>query len=158
MTQLLATFDDYASGRSSRPAQSARKRSRRGALLLAPLLALLVACGGVLAVRAVAQPEPRTVTLLARGMSFYLPGDATPNPRLVVDRGEPLRLVLRNEDRGIPHDLAVRAGDGERKATGVVRGAGETANLTFRAPEAAGEYAYLCTLHSRMMRGVLEVR
>ena len=122
-------------------------------------LALLVACGGVaLVVQAAVRPQPRTVTLLARGMAFYLPGDPTPNPRLVVDRGEEVRLVLRNEDRGIPHDLALPAGDGEWKSTRQVRGAGETAGLTFQAPRLRGEHEYVCTLHSRMMRGVLEVR
>jgi Copper binding proteins, plastocyanin/azurin family len=122
-------------------------------------LALLVACGGVaLVVQAAVRPEPRTVTLLARGMSFYLPGDPTPNPRLVVARGEEVRLVLRNEDRGLPHDLEVPEDGGDRRATREVRGIGDTASLTFRAPEAARDYEYVCTLHSRMMRGVLEVR
>ena len=151
MTQLLATIDALTPGRSSRP--------------LLPLLALLLVGGGIaLAVQAATRPEPRTVTLLAQGMSFYLPGDATPNPRLVVERGEEVRLVLRNQDRGISHDLAVPDGDGGRgepgelKVTREVRGLGESADLTFRAPEVKGEYEYLCTLHSRMMRGVLEVR
>ena len=152
MTQLLAALAPRTYGRPLR------------LRTLAALLALLVAGGGVaLAVQAV-RPEPRTVTLLARDMAFYLPGDPTPNPRLTVERGERVRFVLRNEDAGIPHDLAVPLGgdarDGRRgrKATSVVRGAGETVDLTYRAPEAAGEYVYLCTLHSRMMRGVLQVR
>jgi len=112
----------------------------------------------VLAVQAATRPEPRTVTLLARDMAFYLPGDPTPNPRLAVGRGERVHFVLRNADGGIPHDLAVPRGDGGREQTAVVRGAGETVDLAFRAHEAAGEYEYLCTLHSRMMHGVLEVR
>jgi plastocyanin len=91
-------------------------------------------------------------------MAFYLPGDATPNPRLVAERGEELRFVLRNEDRGMPHDLEVPEAGGDRKATRAVRGVGDTASLAFRAPETAGNYEYVCTLHSRMMRGVLEVR
>ncbi|HEV8578506.1 MAG TPA: plastocyanin/azurin family copper-binding protein [Thermoanaerobaculia bacterium] len=148
MTQLLATLDSFTAGRSSRPRA-----------LLLPLLALLLAGGGIaFVVQAAVSPAPRTVTLLARGMAFYLPGDPAPNPRLAVARGEEVRLVLRNEDRGIPHDLAVPEGDGGRKATREVRGLGDTADLTFRAPETAGDYEYVCTLHSRMMRGVLEVR
>lgn len=148
MTQLLATLDRFAPRRASRPRA-----------FLAPLLALLVAVAGVaFGVQAAAGPEPRTITLLARGMSFYLPGESTPNPRVVVERGERLRFVLRNQDRGIPHDLAVEDDDGERETTRVLRGAGESADLTFRAPEQEGAYPYLCTLHSRMMRGVLEVR
>jgi Copper binding proteins, plastocyanin/azurin family len=155
MTQLLAALAPLTSG------QPLRLRT-----LLAPLLALLVLGGGVaLAVSAAVRPAPRTVTLLARGIAFYLPGDPTPNPRLTVARGERVRFVLRNEDAGIPHDLAVPRGEGrdgqgrkDRKVTPVVRGAGETVDLSYRAPQAAGEYEYVCTLHSRMMRGILEVR
>jgi FtsP/CotA-like multicopper oxidase with cupredoxin domain len=148
MTQLLATLDSFAPGRASRPRT-----------LLVPLLALLLLGGGVaLALQTAARPQPRELTLVARGMAFYLPGDSTPNPRLVVESGEPVRLVLRNGDRGMAHDVAVPAGDGERARSREVRGAGETAELSFRAPETAGTYEYVCTLHSRMMRGVLEVR
>jgi hypothetical protein len=130
--------------------------SRPRTLLILLLVAL---CGAVaLAVRAAGGPEPREVTLLARGMAFYLPGDPTPNPRLTVERGEELRFVLRNEDRGMPHDLEVPQDGGERKATREVRGLGDTDSLTFRAPETPGDYEYVCTLHARMMRGVLEVR
>ena len=147
MTRLLAALAPSSPGR----------RTRRR-VLIARLLALLVASGGVaFAVQAGVRSEPRTVTLLARDMAFYLPGDPTPNPRLAVARGERVRFVLRNEEAGIPHDLAIES-DEERARTAVIRGAGETVNLTFRAPEAAGEYTYLCTMHSRMMRGVLEVR
>jgi hypothetical protein len=139
------------------PGRAARPRA-----LLVPLVALLIVCGGVaLVVQAAVGPEPREVTLLARGMSFYLPDDPTPNPRLVVETGEEIRLVLRNEDAGIPHDVSVpfgNDGQGSRRATRELRGAGDTADLTFRAPDAPGEYEYVCTLHSRMMRGVLEVR
>jgi len=126
--------------------------------LLVAFLALVAAGGVVLAVQAAVRSEPRTVTLLARDMAFYLPGDPNPNPRLLVARGEEVRFVLRNGDAGIAHDLALPTGDGERKGTRQVRGAGESASLRFHAPQVAGDYEYLCTLHSRMMRGVLEVR
>ena len=129
--------------------------------LVSILLTLAVAVGVVLTVQAAVRPQPRTVrtvTLLARDMAFYLPGDPAPNPRLIVARGEEVRFVLRNEDRGIPHDLALPDGDGEWKSTRQVRGAGETADLAFQVPKLRGEYEYVCTLHSRMMRGVLEVR
>jgi hypothetical protein len=122
------------------------------------LVCLLVSGALALAVRAAVRPEPRELTLIARGMAFYRPGDPTPNPRLTAGRGETLRITLRNEDRGMAHDLAVPGRSGARKSTPVLREAGESADLTLRAPEEPGEYAYLCTLHSRMMRGVLEVR
>ena len=122
------------------------------------LVCLLVSGALAFAVRATVRPEARELTLVARGMAFYLPGDPTPNPRLIVARGETLRITLRNEDRGMAHDLAIPSRSGGRKSTPILRDAGESADLTLRVPEEAGEYAYLCSLHSGMMRGVLEVR
>ena len=148
MTQLQSTFRSLAPSRSGRP-------RALGALLLF----LLVICGGVaLSVRAAAGPEPRALTLIARDMAFYLPGDPTPNPRLIAGRSEELRITLRNEDRGMAHDLAVPSGNGSPKATPVLRGAGTSAEFTVRVPDQPGEYEYLCNLHARMMRGVLAVR
>jgi Cupredoxin-like domain len=147
MTQLLATLDSYAPG-----------RPLRWRALLVPLLALAIAGGGVALAVGATRPEPREVTLVARGMAFYLPDDPTPNPRLVVASGEPLRLLLRNDDRGMPHDLAVPDDDGDWIRTREVRGAGETAALTFEAPDTPGTYEYVCLLHSRMMRGILLVQ
>ena len=122
------------------------------------IVCLLVSGALALAVRAAVRPEARELTLVARGMAFYLPGDPTPNPRLIAGRGETLRITLRNEDRGMAHDLAIPSRSGARKSTPVLRDADESADLTLRVPEEAGEYAYLCSFHSGMMRGVLEVR
>ena len=122
------------------------------------IVCCLVSGALALAVRAAVRPEPRELTLIARGMAFYLPGDPTPNPRLIAGHGETLRITLRNEDRGMAHDLAIPSRSGGRKSTPVLRDAGESADLTLRVPEEAGEYVYLCGLHSGMMRGVLEVR
>jgi hypothetical protein len=122
------------------------------------IVCCLVSGALALAVRAAVRPEPRELTLIARGMAFYLSGDPTPNPRLIAGRGETLRITLRNEDRGMAHDLAIPSRAGGRKSTPVLRDAGESADLNLRAPEEAGEYVYLCSLHSGMMRGVLEVR
>lgn len=128
--------------------------SRLQKLLLA---GLLIGGGIALSVRAAVRPEPRELTLIARDMAFYLPGDPTPNPRLIAERGEELRITLRNEDQGRAHDLAVPGRYGA-KSTPLLRRAGESADLTLRVPDEAGEYPYLCNLHSQMMRGVLEVR
>ena len=58
----------------------------------------------------------------------------------------------------MPHDVAVPDGDGdwrpERRGARRRRDGG--AHL--RGAGGAGEYEYVCSLHSRMMRGVLEVR
>jgi plastocyanin len=62
---------------------------------------------------------------------------------------------LRNEDAGMNHDLALPQLD--RASRGLLA-AGETGVLELRAPSAAGDYEYVCTMHARMMRGVLAVR
>ncbi len=126
--------------------------SRLQALLLA---GLLVGGGIALSVRAAVRPEPRELTLIARDMAFYLPGDPTPNPTLVLGRGERVRIILRHEDPGMTHDFAVAS---QAIATAPLRRAGTTAAVVFAAPEQPGEYTYLCNLHARMMRGVLAVR
>ena len=93
--------------------------------------------------------------LEARDMAFYAAEDPTPNPTLVVTRGESLRLELRNRDRGMAHDLALPALD---RHTGVAESQDETVALELRAPDEPGDYEYVCSLHSRMMRGTLTVR
>ncbi len=162
-TEILTTWRHPAPGTGATRKRPGRGPGATGAWVArgtgVVLLALVLLGGGVaLALQVATRPEARELTLVARGMAFYVPGDATPNPRLVVDRGEPVRLTLRSGDRGMAHDVAVPASDGETARSREVRGAGDTADLRFRAPETAGTYEYVCTLHSRMMRGVLEVR
>ena len=131
-------------------------RPRPTMLVLLTLLIVLGVVGVATGVtkRDEARPE-RHITLVARDMAFYLPGDATPNPRLLAFRGETLRLTLRNEDAGMAHDLAL-ASLGER--TAVARDALQTVELALRALDEAGAHDYVCTLHPQMMRGVLVVR
>ena len=121
--------------------------------LLLPLLGLALACGVGLSARTSAREEPRVITLTARDMAFYLAGDPTPNPTLVLHRGEKVRLTLTNQDRGMTHDFAVESLD---VATRALRRTG-TDSLVFEAPEQPGESEYVCTYHARMMKGVLKV-
>ncbi len=126
--------------------------SRLQMLLLA---GLLVGGGIALSVRAAVRPEPREFTLIARDMAFYLPGDPTPNPTLVVGRGERVRITLRHEDPGMTHDFAVES---QAVATDALRRAGTTTAVVFHAPERPGESEYVCTFHRLMMKGVLKVQ
>ena len=96
----------------------------------------------------------REVTLVARGMAFYLDGDpSTPNPTLEVRAGERVRIVLRNQDRGMTHDFAVPA---LAAAMNAIRW-NESGDVTFDVPEMPGTYQYECRPHRPMMRGVLRV-
>ncbi len=126
------------------------KRVSGLAIAAAALLMLLAAM-----LPALSSTPSREITLVVRGMAFYLPDDpSTPNPELVVRAGERVRVVLRNDERGMTHDFAVPA-----------LGAGldpirwnESDEVTFDAPETPGAYAYECRPHRLMMRGTLRVR
>jgi Copper binding proteins, plastocyanin/azurin family len=112
--------------------------------LYLPLLGLALACGvGLSAARSNAPGEPRAITLTARDMAFYRPGDPTPNP-----------LTLDNQDRGMPHDFAVATLD---LATDPLHEAGTTTSVVFEAPDQPGDREYVCTFHAGMMKGVLRV-
>ncbi len=132
-----------------------RRLSRRPRTLLGPLVLLGLAALAGFAMRAAARPEPRTVVLTARDMAFWTGEDSTPNPTLVAAPGEALRLELRNQDRGMAHDLALPA---LGRATPILDRVGESAALELRAPDEPGDYEYVCSMHSRLMRGTLTVR
>jgi plastocyanin len=126
-------------------------------LSLALLLALAVAGGLALSARTARQSGPagpRDITLTARDMAFYLPGDSTPNPTIVVARGEKVRLTLVNQDLGMRHDFAVAALD---LSTETLDKVGETTTLEFEAPDEPGRQEYVCSFHEQMMKGVLRV-
>ena len=96
----------------------------------------------------------REVTLVAKGMAFYLEGDpSTPNPTLEVKAGERLRIVLRNQDRGMTHDFAVPAVAAAMNAIGW----NESGEVTLDVPDTPGTYEYVCRPHRLMMRGIIRV-
>jgi plastocyanin len=116
---------------------------------------VLLALGGVALMPLVANPPPapREIVVVARGMTFYLDGDATPNPTIKVAPGELVRLTLRNAEAGVSHNFVVRS---LGVASTVLDGIGST-SFTLKAPDQPGEHPYICTPHSAMMSGILEV-
>jgi plastocyanin len=99
-------------------------------------------------------PSTREVTLVARGMAFYVDDDpSTPNPTLEVKAGERVRVVLRNEDRGMTHDFAVPV---VAAAMNAIRW-NESGDMTFDVPDTPGTYEYVCRPHALMMRGTIRV-
>jgi uncharacterized cupredoxin-like copper-binding protein len=96
----------------------------------------------------------RDITLVTRDMAFYLVGDlSTPNPVIEVKAGERVRVVLRNEERGMTHDFAVPA---VRSAIDGLRW-NEQGEVTFEVPDAPGTYEYVCRPHLLMMKGIIKV-
>ena len=130
--------------------------TRVGRLRLLHLLlaALLAAAVGVSALGA-ARPAHRQVTLVARDMAFYLPGDPTPNPILHLAPGETLEITLRNDDPGMTHDFAVGS---LGISSPTLRRGGTAASFLLEAPGVAGSHEYICSYHPVLMRGTLLVR
>ena len=90
----------------------------------------------------------REVTLVARGMAFYLEDGTTPNPAIHARPGETIRLVLKNETPGVLHDLAL----GELGVSIAPVKAGELGSVSLRVPSRPGAYDYVCRPHALMMR------
>jgi plastocyanin len=103
---------------------------------------------------ALTTPPAREITLVTRGMAFYVDGDmSTPNPTIEVKAGERVRIVMLNQDRGMTHDFAVPA---LAAAMDAIRW-NESSDVTFDVPETPGTYQYECRPHRLMMRGVIRV-
>jgi plastocyanin len=103
---------------------------------------------------ALSKTPTREITLVARNMAFYLESDPkTPNPTIEVKARERVRIVLKNQDRGLVHDLAVPA---VKKRLDLLEW-NESDDLTFTAPKTLGTYQYECQPHRLMMRGTIRV-
>lgn len=112
------------------------------------VVAALLIVGALLPV--LSKAPSREITLVTRGMAFYLEGDPnTPNPVLEVKAGETVRVVLRNQDRGMTHDFTVPSFSAALDAIDW----NEEADVTFEVPKTPGTYEYICTPHGLMMRG-----
>ena len=82
-----------------------------------------------------------TTTITARNLEFE-------QTTVAMKAGVPLRLVLQNEDAGIPHNILVRGGGTDIGKTEIVTGIAR-AELSF-GPLPPGEYAFLCEIHPNM--------
>jgi hypothetical protein len=112
-----------------------------------------VLSGAAVAVSRSLRPPAREITIVARGMAFYVEGEFVANPTLTVHAGEAIRLTLRNDAPGLQHDFAI-------PALGVAFGpltAGQAHAIVFAAPDAQMTVDYLCRPHATMMRGRLQV-
>ena len=104
---------------------------------------------------AMSKTPSREITLVAKDMAFYLESDpATPNPAIEVRPGETVRVVLRNDERGMTHDFVVPSLRGTR--TDLLDWK-EQGSVTFTAPDRPGTYEYICEPHRQMMRGLIQV-
>jgi heme/copper-type cytochrome/quinol oxidase subunit 2 len=95
----------------------------------------------------------RKVVVVARDMSFRLPGQAAENPVIRVEKGETIQLVLQNDDDGIKHDLAVP----EWGVSVDELPSGTSSVVSVRVPDKPGRVEYICKRHGVMMKGIIEV-
>ena len=103
---------------------------------------------------ALSSTPSREVTLVAKGMTFFLEGDLqTPNPTIEVKAGERVRIVLRNEDRGMTHDFVVPPLHVALKPVSW----NESGEVAFDVPTEPGTYEYFCRPHRLMMQGTIRV-
>ena len=91
----------------------------------------------------------RDVLVVARDMTYYVDGGATPNPSLRFKPGELITLTFRNEDAGMEHDFGIPAWG---VATKRLAGKGQDV-IAFQVPANSTSGAYACTPHSEMMNG-----
>jgi len=126
------------------------KRMSKRSLALLLLIAGVAILAGAMSSSAGATRE---VTLVARGMAFYLEDDTTPNPTIRARPGETIRLVLSNETPGVLHDLALA----QLGVSIAPVKAGSIGSISLRLPSGPGAYDYVCRPHAQMMRGRLLV-
>jgi plastocyanin len=117
-------------------------------LRLAPLAGLPLAIAVLAVACGPSAPDPlasfsgASVTIVARDIAF--------DPDIVtMPANEPLRLVLDNQDAGVPHDLRVFQGDTDLGTSPIVTGPGLTAIEL--PPLAPGRYQFECTIHPVMI-------
>lgn len=104
----------------------------------------------------VASPQPvHQLVIVAKDMTFTVIGDSDDrvNPPLRLAAGTVVTVIFRNEDPGMRHDL-VFEGLAVRSR---VLAYGEQERFTFTVPTDTGDFVYLCSLHPRMMRGLLTI-
>lgn len=119
-----------------------------GAIAVAASIALAAALSAGLGSRA--RSPTQMIVVTARGIRF---NDV--NPPLELRRGVPTEITIRNEEPGpIRHDFVV-VGLGVR--TPAPLRSGESAVIRF-TPTQAGNFAYSCSLHPRIMDGRVTVR
>ncbi len=123
-----------------------KKRILIGAILVIATIGLSIASGRG-PFKVFDTKDVRTIVLTTKDMKFN-----STNPAFNLVPGEMIRVILRNEDPGMKHDLVIPA-IGIRTP---VLAYGEEAVLEFRAPD-TGTFEYFCSMHPVSMQGQFSV-
>jgi len=108
---------------------------------LAAVVALALLLGACTSAPPLASFTGQTITVVAVGIAFQ------PNV-IQLPAGRPLRIVLDNQDSGVPHDVHVFQGDTDYGTSSTVTGPGQT-EVRF-GPLTPGTYQFACTVHPAM--------
>lgn len=100
-----------------------------------------------------AESSVREIRLVAKDMTFYVDGQAAPNPTLHARPGERIRIILRNTDAGMSHDFVIRSWSVN---TRLLKSKGQD-SIEFTVPNTRGSHLYSCTPHAEMMGGTIVV-
>lgn len=84
------------------------------------------------------------IVLIAREMAYN-----TDNPPLILKVGQPVRIIIINEDKGMLHDFVIEELDINTSGP-LEYGQSEVINFI---PVKKGKYEYFCSYHAKMMRG-----
>ena len=113
------------------------------------LLAVIASAGAVVPHIVASREQVHEIRLVAKNMTYYANGNQDPNPPLRLVPGEQVRVIFRNDDRGMSHDFGIpTVGVG----TGIVE-FGTEKSVTFKVPGNPSAATYICTPHSAMMSG-----
>ena len=93
--------------------------------------------------------EVREIVLVARQMAYN-----TDNPPLILKVGQPVRIIIINEDKGMLHDFVIEELDISTSGP-LEYGQSEVINFL---PVKKGKYEYFCSYHAKMMRGKVVIR
>jgi plastocyanin len=122
------------------------------------LTAVMLACVAALVLIKVnsssgGSEEPRTIVLGAREIAFYIDGQPEQaNPDLRLKAGQPVNLVIRNDEPEKVLHCFIIGGLNVKTHTNLETGQSET--LTF-TPDDSGTFTYACLMHPAMAGRVI---
>lgn len=93
--------------------------------------------------------ETQEIVLVAKQMAYN-----KDNPPLILKVGQPVRIIIINEDKGMLHDFVIEELD---ISTSGPLEYGQSEVIKF-VPTKKGKYEYFCSYHAKMMRGKIIIR
>lgn len=129
------------------------KKHGMRALLAALAVGLFTLTALAFSARPDPRDTPREIVLVARDVAFDLPGrPGEVNPTIRLNKGEPVRLILRNEEPGRVLHCFTISGLNVKTSRDLAKGESEV--LTF-TPRVRGTFAYACLMHPMMVGKVV---